>query len=198
MKDIELSSPPNDLYRKFFERFSEIKTAPVSSWKTIHILAYFCSEYEKAFGQKYSFKFNHKAPSKCFEVFKINSLAGRLSSDPLLLKDYIDFAILEKKKVMKRKPTTLSFLCEDAFLNKFKWEVLPNKEKGLQLIDRAMKLPDNLKIIVSSIDPKIETYGDLSFLVAAMKANNKMETIQLMLDQMEKEGFDISSLEKIV
>ena len=106
----DLNDAPNPNYQKFFDKFLEIETLETKNWKVPHLIGYFCKKYFETYKVKYKFKFNSPAPSKCFEVFQIKKLASCLTSDPVLLKEYIDWVY--KTKVVKAK---ISELLPEAF-----------------------------------------------------------------------------------
>jgi hypothetical protein len=61
-----LDDCPNDKYKQFFEKFKDIDTLSVESWKPTHLIGYFCKKYEEQYQTKYKFKFNSPLPTICF------------------------------------------------------------------------------------------------------------------------------------
>ncbi len=187
--DDELTEYPNEFYRKFFEKFSEIETIDASKYKVVHLISYFCKKYEETYKTKYQFKFNSPSPSKCFEVFQMKKLAMQLTSDPCLLKEYIDWVFLNKVLKAKRKLTSISFLTNEKTLKEYKLNVLFVNQKDVK-IDRNTPLPEKYKSIFYGTKWNIETYGDLSFV------RSSHELIECF-NELEKIGFDKSVLERV-
>jgi hypothetical protein len=159
----ELTDYPNEKYRQFFEKFSEIGTLDVTEWKPVHILAYFCKKYEEQYQTKYAFKFNSPSPLKCFEVFQIKRLAMLLSSSPKILRDYIDWVYLTKVVQAKRRLTSISFMTHEGLVQDYKMNILLSGKKNLN-VDRSTQLPANYRSIFQDIGITAQNYGDLAFL----------------------------------
>src|ERR1019366_4582444 len=157
-KDIELTALPNEKYKKFFERFKEIETIDLVNWKSIHVLAYFCQKYKAAFNVDYQFKFNHPTPNKSYEIFRVNALSMKLSSNPVILKGYIDWIFSEKIKGAKRRFTSISFLTNEDALNFYKVNFL---------LAPKITRSNNLLLPGSPQWDGIKTYGDLAFFLSA-------------------------------
>lgn len=156
---------PNSNYEKFFKKFEDIETLNVKDWNKTLILAYFCKKYKEKYGHDYKFKFNTEQPSKCFEVFVINKLTINLSSDPEILKTYIDFIFDTKIKNAKRKITSINTLDDQNFLFSFKNKFL--KGSVNIVIDRTTKLQDSVIEKIKHVNENILTYGDLAFIMQA-------------------------------
>lgn len=198
----ELSSVPNEKYKKFFERFAEIETLDVKDWKSnVHILAYFVKKYEAAFGMKYQFKFNDPNPTKCYEVWRVSTLSGRISANPQILRDYIDWVFQEKVGKGKRRFNSISFIANEDLVNFYKMNVLLADKKQLHL-DRSSPLPPELKKIMNEENIKVSTYGDLAFFYQSIKAGGLDEELSKKFDsgmaKMKEAGFDASILERII
>jgi hypothetical protein len=195
MKDeLELTTIPNDKYKKFFARFVEIETLPIEQWKAIHILAYFIKKYQQAYQTNYTWKFNHQSPSKCFEVWQINTLSSKLSSNPTILKEYIDWAFETLVPKAKRKLTSISFMTKDEAVNPYKMLLLSGKNPRHSQITRSTILPANYQAIINKHNLTANTYSDLSFL-------NQMEqtpTMILMFEELKMIGFDQKILAEII
>lgn len=159
MSEFNLNEVPNEAYKKFFDKFKDIDTISVDQWNVNHLIGYFCRCYKNEYNIDYKFKFNSTAPSKSFEVFQMKKLAQLLSSDPNILKSYIDFVFEVKVKSAKRRLTSISFLLYENLILDYKKRYLSGK---LSTIDRTTSLPDNLKNIFGKYS--ISTYGDLAFL----------------------------------
>lgn len=192
--NIELEGAPNIRYQKFFEKFKEIDTLEVANWNGTHLLAYFCKKYKEQYQTNYKFKFNSTAPSKCFEVFQIKKLSCMLTSQPILLKEYIDWIYLNKVVKAKRKLTSISFMTNEGVVNEYKLNVLLSNNKNSN-IDRSTPLPENYKSIFVEAGLDIKTYGDLAFL---SQMNPLSDSIALALQKIEVLGFDKNILGKIV
>lgn len=186
----ELSDVPNEKYAKFFSTFNEIDSLPVSNWKPSHILGYFCKKYKEHYQTDYKFKFNNPAPSKCFEVFQIKKLAQMLSSNPTILKEYIDWIYLNKVVKAKRKLTSISFMTVEGVVNEYKVRYLLSPTQN---ISRSTLLPEKYQSLFHSKGFTISTYGDLAFLA-------QMDDSQVVscLQEAESLGLDKSVLSRIV
>lgn len=191
----ELTDAPNENYRKFFEKFKEINSLDPTKWKPVNLIGYFCKKYYDTYNVKYKFKFNNPAPSKCFEVFQIKKLASMLSSDPVILKNYIDWVYLTKVVRAKRRLTSISFMTVEGIVNEYKFNVLLNSKKSNGSIDRSTPLPDNIKDIFHISGYTISTYGELAFL------NNMTDKGLDLINAFagaQGLGLDISLLNKVV
>lgn len=189
----ELGEYPNDKYRQFFEKFPEIETLDVNNWKTVHILAYFCKKYEEQYGVKYAFKFNSPSPPKCFEVFQVKRLGIMLSSNPSILKEYIDWIYKTKVVQAKRKLTSISFMTAEGVVAEYKANVLLAGKKNLN-VDRSTALPNNFQSVFQEIGIFAQSYGDLAFL-AQMEQTPEMT---LAFQKLEQLGFDKDIINRIV
>jgi hypothetical protein len=199
--DNELSIIPNEKYKKLFEGFSRIETLPVEQWGKTELLGYFCKKYKEAYGIDYPWKFNTKLPSKCFEVWQLNTLVAKLSANPQILKDYIDWAYLKLVPQAKRRLTSISFMTKDEVVNPYKMNVLLGGKKNLNM-DRSTPLPEKYKDIVKvAHGVELSTYGELAFLHSMYlddadikKRNDWMNTIFAL----EQAGFDTEIIGRIV
>lgn len=191
----ELTDYPNEKYRQFFEKFTEIETLDVNEWKPVHILAYFCKKYQEAYSTKYQFKFNSPSPPKCFEVFQVKRLAMLLSSNPKILRDYIDWIYQTKVVQAKRRLTSISFMTHEGVVNDYKMNILLAGKKNLN-VDRSTPLPANYQIVLESVvGVSIKTYGDLAFLSQMDPVSSEVSTA---LDKLRELGFDDEVLGRIV
>jgi len=158
-----LTDLPNQKYAKLFESFKEIETLEVSQWETNHILGYFVKKYKDHYNLDYKFKFNSPAPSKCFEIFQIKKLAMILSSDPTILKNYIDWVYQNKVVQAKKRLTSISFLTREESVQDYKMNIVFADNKT-QSISRSVPLPDDYQQIFQEFGFMTKTYGDLAFL----------------------------------
>jgi len=185
--------PPNENYKKFFDKFKEIDEIKIEDWSVSHVLAYFVKKYKEYYNVDYKFKYNSPAPSKSFEIFQIKKLTINLTAKPILLKNYIDWIFKTKFPQAKRKITSISFLNKEEFVNFYKMNFL--FVEILPLIDRTTPVQDKYKSFFHSINYQIETYGDLSFLY---KINSKSNELLKAFEQVQNMGLDLSVLEKVV
>jgi hypothetical protein len=191
----ELSSIPNEKYQKFFDKFAEINTLPIEQWKVAHLLGYFTEKYKKTYGIDYPWKFNNPNPNKCFEVWQMNTLAAKLSANPKILKDYIDWAYINLVPKAKRRLTSISFMTKDEVLIPYKMNVLLGDKKNLN-VDRSAPLPFQYRHILGEhgLLP-IVNYGDLAF---ACQMNPRPDNLSSALAHMVESGFDMETLKRIV
>ena len=191
----ELTDLPNDQYKKFFDKFVEIEKLDVAEWKPVHILAYFCKKYQDQYQIKYQFKYNSPSPLKCFEVFQVKKLAMLLSSNPNILKEYIDWIYENKVVKAKRRLTSISFMTHDGVVGEYKTNVLLAGKKNLS-VDRSTSLPKNYQDIMESVAGiAIKTYGDLAFV---SQMDPLSPELSLALEQLKAAGFDEEILQRIV
>lgn len=199
--DAELNSFPNEKYKKFFDKFSEIETLPIKQWKAAHLISYFCKKYKEHFNLDYQFKFNSPSPTKCYEVFRINTICSRLSSDPQILKDYIDWVFVERVAKPKKKFRSISFIANEELVNDYKINVLLANKEGLHL-SRSSPLPVDYKTIMAEKDIQVSSYGDLAFFYQSIKSGGLDTALtskfEIALSQMKEMGFDESILERII
>jgi|ERR1035437_859355 hypothetical protein len=189
----ELTDLPNEHYRKFLDKFKEIDTLDIKEYKPVHLIAYFIKKYEDAYNAKYKLKFNSPQPSKCFEIFQIKKLAMMLSSNPTIIKPYIDW-VFEKLIKNKKRITSISFLTKEDVLKEYKMTVLFINERTSN-IDRSTPLPQKYLDVFCTHDVLVNTYGDLAFIsqMSPIPVN-----IAAALDSIDKLGFDRSILVRIV
>lgn len=188
----ELGEYPNEKYRKFFEQFPEIDTLDVTQWKTVHVLAYFVKRFEAHYQKKYEFKFNNPSPVKSFEVFQMKKLAILLSTNPKVLKDYIDW-VFDQSRATQAKRRTISFLTGEDLVLYYKNNILLAGKKDLN-IDRSTQLPLNYREIFLGIGITAQNYGDLAFLFQ-MEKNADLEAAFVKLKEL---GFDEEIVGRIV
>lgn len=196
MKEIDkLTNIPNANYEKFFKKMQEFISTETKEWNKNHILGYFCKKYQDYYGTKYQFKFNTPAPSKCFELFQIGALAGKLSSDPLTLKHYIDWTFDEVVPKAKGKLTSVSFLNKEEPLKFYKLHVHNHLKDTTSQLNRATLLPNEYLEIFKQNNSSIKTYGELAFIY---NMSDLPDNIKLACEQIEKMGFDKSVLERAI
>lgn len=196
----ELGDAPNDKWAKFFVQFKEIETLPNTQWKPVHLIGYFCKKYYEAYNVKYSFKFNNMNPNKSFELFQLKTLAINLSSNPGVLRDYIDWTFLEKVQKGRRRFTSISFMTKEEDIKYYKINVLLADKKNLH-VDRSTALPTDYKETLKVVGP-IGTYGDLSFMYQSFKSGAFDGALAVKfstaMETLEKLGLDVELLNRIV
>jgi len=191
----DLTPIPNDKYRKFFEKFAEIDTLDVSQWKVAHILGYFCRKYKQTYGIDYSWKFNNQSPTKSFEVWQANTLAAKLSANPKILRDYIDWVYQNYVPKTKARFRSVSFITKDEIVQDYKMNVLLAGQKNLQ-VDRSTPLPPNYVDIVKELaNLNVSTYGDLAFI---SQMDPMPDNIAKALEKLAEFGLDQNVLKRIV
>jgi hypothetical protein len=185
---------PNKKYEQFFAKFKEIESLDIAQFKPVHLIGYFCKKYKTHFNIDYKFKFNSPAPSKCFEVFQIKKLGMLLSSDPKILKDYIDWVFSDKVVKAKRRITSISFMTAEGVANEYKMNILLAGDRN-QNIDRSTLLPNKYQQIFTDRQVFANTYGDVAFLSQMDPMSSEVADA---LDCIEKLGFDMNVLKRIV
>lgn len=192
--DQDVSKYPSIYWERFFSKFSEIDLLPVSEWKSLHLIAYFCKLYKNQFNTDYSFKFNSNSPSKSFETFQINKLGGILSTDPSIIKSYIDWWFATQIIAKNKKFRSISAMTDANIVNIYKFDILI---PGNLSIDRTTQLPNNYLQIISGHDDSIKTYGDLSFIDIMIKSNTADQKYIKMFNELKQSNIDLSMLAKI-
>lgn len=175
-------------YQKFFEKFGEIDTVPLDEWRAVHIIGYLCRKYEEYYGFKYSFKFNNPAPSKSYEVYQINKLSNMLSSDPKILKKYLDWVFEIKVVERKKRITSLGYFTHVDIVNEFKFKYLLNRKNSV--VGRSDLLPASIKELCARFGFDIGTYAELAFL-------KKMPDQTALFNALVDSGFKVDILDKI-
>lgn len=191
--ELEFQKNPNEKYAKFFEKFNDIATLDPNEWKIVHVLGYFCKKYKDLYKIDYTWKFNTQTPSKSFEVWQVNLLGIKLSSNTSIMKDYIDWLFINKVSKLKRRFTSISFLTKDENVNSYKATLLATKNKTN--INRVTILPTSYKNVFLNINKNIETYGDLAFLFAEKDSNIE---VKRAFEQISMLGFSENILKEIV
>lgn len=193
--DDKLPTIPNDKYVKYFNRFKEIETLDISNWKTVHLLSYFCKKYKEMLGEDYSWKFNNENPTKCFEVWQMNTLSSKLSSNPKILKDYIDWAFDTLVKDKKYRPRSISFLTKEEAVVPYKMNVLFAGQNNTT-VSRSTLLPPNYKDTLEKMaNISINTYGELAFIV---QINPMPIELSAALNVLAETGLDKEAIKRIV
>jgi hypothetical protein len=189
-----ISKYPSIYWERFFNRFNEIETLPTNEWKALHLIAYFCKHYNTYYHNDYSFKFNSNSPSKSYEVFQINKLGGILSTDPKIIKDYIDWWFATQIIKKKNQIRSMAFLTDTNIVNIYKFDILI---PGNLSIDRTTALPKEYIDIISLYEPEIKTYGALAFANLVVKSGNGSKQYNDMFTALMGNGLDLTILDKI-
>lgn len=156
------------------------------------ILSYFCYKYLEFYKTPYLFPLSEKGLFKSAEINIIRRIYSTFKSDPLKVKEYIDWYFETQVHKRKRKILSLSFLAASWCLNDFAHSVRQSKR-----ITRDKALPESLVKIVdkmfSSITERFQfvTYGDLYFLMQyfyALKQEDKPEDLSRLFAALEKKG----------
>jgi hypothetical protein len=191
VKEIELGQYPNKKWEDFLTKANNHSSIQVNDWKIAQILGYFMARFKTAFNKDYQLKFNSPSPSKSYEVFRINTISTRLSSNPQILKDYIDWIFDQRVARDKKNFRSIAFLTADEQCQHYRDKILFAGQ--ITNIDRSTQLPHNIQPIVNAIGCK--TYGDLAFL---LKANLQTDEMQQINQNLRDAKFDFGILDKIV
>lgn len=183
---------PNKWWSNFFEKFKEIETLKISQWKDIHQLSYICKRYKDIYGRQFSFSFK-SSPGKCPEMILVKRIGPMLgTSNPKLIKDYIDWVFDEKIIPKNMHLRSLGFLTLPGLGNEF----LAAKAKA-KIINKTTSLPKEYQDIVNQFDLPIQTYGDLAFAKNAVEESPEDESrapYKTMLNQLYCLGLEPSVL----
>lgn len=190
---------PTIFWQKFFDKFPEIETLEVSKWKEVHIIGYFCKLYKRLYNIDYTFKFNGP-PTKSYEIFQLKKVISMLSSDPLILKDYIDWVFKTKVSERKRKITVIGFLANVDMIADFKFKYLAGKNVPISQISRSTQVSDIITQISKQHNLNVNTYGDLAFIKGMLESDLDAETFakyNLFFSSLQDSGFNPEDLNNI-
>jgi hypothetical protein len=191
----ELTTIPNLKYQKFFDKFAEIETLDVSQWKIAHLLGYFCKKYKETYDMDYAWKFNNPSPTKCFEVWQANTLSAKLSRNPKILRDYIDWVYQTYVPRTKARFRSISFITKDETVNDYKMNVLLAGQRSLH-VDRSTPLPANYADVLKEVASlNLNTYGELAFVFQMDPMPDNVAQAMVKLIDI---GFDKEVLKRIV
>ncbi len=193
--DPKINEYPSIYWEKFFKKFSDIDALPIKDWQVVHLLSYFSKRYEDHYGVKFSFKFNTNSPSKSYEVFQVRKLGQIISSDPQILKDYIDWFFENKIILKKKRITSMSFMTDTNTANEYKFKKLAMDVT--QNVDRTTSLPPNLLEMAIRLNVDCKTYGDLAFIKRMVETGSGDNDSKTLLIWVSESGFDLSILEKV-
>lgn len=191
----ELTTIPNEKWKKFFDKGLEFATLDVAQWKLAHLLMYFSMKYRETYGISYSWKYNNQNPTKSFEVWQMNTLAAKLSANPKILRDYIDWVFKTHVPNTKARFRSVSFITKDETVNDYKMNVLLAGQKNLQ-VDRSTQLPSNYSDIIRDMAGiNISTYGDLAFI---SQMDPMPDNLAKAMEKLAEFGLDQNVLKRIV
>lgn len=194
--DTSLTESISPVYQKFFAKFKDIETLKIEDWGVPQILGYFCKRYKIYYNMPYTFRFNDTAPSKAYESYQIKKLSQMLSSDPKILKDYIDWIFDTKIIARKKKLTALGYLTTVELVNEYKFLFLFKKQLGP--INRSTELSLKTLEVIKSVELSLKTYGDLAFIKKIIDTNNNVDDkYKKLFDMLRVDGFDIDGLDRI-
>lgn len=185
---------PSKWWVKFFKKFAEIDTLPVSDWKHVHFLAYFSKRFEDHFQKRFSFTIKGR-PSSCTEIYQIKQVMAVLGTDkPSVMKAYIDWIFDKKIIPLDKKIRSVGFMQNPQYCNEFN---LYWKDKNK--VTRSTSLPEDYIDVIKDLDLSIENYGDLAFAKQAIDINpNGREVYLKMFDKLYSVGFEFKELEGIL
>jgi len=191
----ELVTVPNEKWEKFFALFAEIETLEVAQWKTAHLLGYFAKKYKETYNDNYSWKFNNENPKKSFEVWQMNVMSSKLSANPQILKDYIDWGYANLVPKVKTKFRSISMFTKEENLIYYKMNVLLAGKKNLN-VSRSTPLPGNyLAILQQHGLDSVSTYGELAFL---FHMDPWTQNFHETMEDLQAVEFDTEILKRIV
>jgi len=184
-KEVQLTDAISPAYQKWFDQFPEIETLPIKDWKVVHIIGYWKKLYKEHYGVDYTFKFN-SSPSKSWEVQNIKKISQMLSSDPTILKDYIDWFFQTIIVAKQKRITSIAILANPIDVNKYKFlKLIPNAS-----IDRSTQLPPNFMEVVKRFNATITNYGELAFI-------KNSEEYSEMVRALAGAGLNLGILDKV-
>ncbi|MDP2685259.1 MAG: hypothetical protein Q8P20_09580 [bacterium] len=191
---LKLLSKP---WQKFFKKFIEIETLPISSWTPVHQLAHFSVRYHRHFGKRFSFKVIG-APSKCTEIYMIKRISGILgTSNQNTLAQYINWVFDKKIIPNKRTIRSLGFFANAGFCNEFHMH-MSEKNK----IYRHTELPGEYKAIAETLNVPVDTFGDLAFAKGAIDVckdslDNTVAPYKVLFHELYKVGFELEMIKNL-
>lgn len=193
--NLSISEFPSKHWENFFSKFAEIDTLPSEQWQATHLIAYFCKRYQEYYQIKYSFKFNSLAPSKSYELVQFRKLGQMLSTNSIIIKEYLDWFFQTQIIFRKKRITSMAFLCDANIVNQFKFKKMAMG--SIITIERTTTLPINYQKIVSNLGYDYTSYGQLSFHYKITNNGNGSEKDKELLDQLTANGLDLKILEKV-
>ena len=114
-------------------------------------------------------------------------MSNQISSDPQILKDYIDWVFKTKVIERKKRITSLGYFTNVEIVNDYKFKFLFKK----QVILRTERLPQNLVALCARHGFSAHTYGELAFV-------SKMPNQERLIEELKSISFSMDILDKIV
>lgn len=176
-------------YQSFFKKLEEVNNIAVKDWKVTELLGYFCQKYQEYYHFKFTFSFNG-VPSKCYEMVQMKKLANMLSSDPEILKHYIDWIFEKKVKERKRKISSLGYLTNVGLVNEYKFAYLLKPQ-----ITRSSILSPRYLNIIKESGIEITTYGELAFVRNIARTKSPEDKHYKLCMRLKENGFDFKILD---
>lgn len=182
-------------WQKFFKKFDEINSLAPAYWKEIHFLAYLTNKYKDHYQVPFAFSFKG-APGKCQEMVLIKKMCAMLqTSNPLKIKEYIDWAFYNRIIPNKLKIKTIAYFMTPGLGNEFNfyWE---EKRK----ITKNTPLPNEYLELANRYDLSLTNYNDLIFIHSALQQDAESESRQpykQYMSELTNLGFDSEILERI-
>jgi len=164
-------------YEKFFSKIKEFKNTPINEWKSNHLIGYYCEKYKDSYKINYNFKYD-KIPSQCHELKMIGILKQKISEDPQIIKDYIDYYFENRVKKSKKR-LQISSIITDFLVDEFKKIYQINQSTEVK-ITRSTQLPNKILGIMLKNKVPVKTYGDLVFLLNSDGYENIKEELKIM------------------
>lgn len=182
--------PPNKNYNKFYDKIKLTDNIKINDWNLYNVLGYFCKKYYNSYNAVYNFRCNTSSPTKSTDYHIMNVLCSKITKDPVLLKQYIDWLFDEKLIPNKKRITSITILNCENYIEEFKNKFLFNEIKKIK---RSDILPSKYLELLSEYE--VKTYGDLAFLYLLLGKNSKSDSVFKVLTD---NGFDINLVFKVV
>lgn len=166
MTDENLLNYLSKPWRNFLTKLALYRDLKPSQWSEYQILGYLLSRFELVYNQKFALSYRG-APSKCPEMFMVKKLYPTLNStDPRLIKEYIDWCYDTKLIPKRMNIRTLGYFTTPGLANEF----LLNK-KTAETITKSTPLPTVFLQAAETLAIPVSTYGDLAFIKMAVDQN---------------------------
>jgi len=182
-------------WQKFFKRFNEIETLPVSEWKHLHLVAYLAKRYKEHYKKNFSFSVKG-APSKSTEIYMMKRMIATLgTTNNKVIKAYIDWVFDKKIIPLNKKIRSIGFFANTSYANEFKIHWADS-----QKIKRSTSLPQEYLKVATDLDVPVATFGDLAFAKQALDANPDSEDIVIykkLFHELYRYGFEFEMLKDL-
>jgi len=192
-KDELLSYTPKR-WQTFFLKLKTWEDDKISKWNDHQLLGYFLKRHKDCSGIKYVFDIS-KTPSKTSELFMMKKLKGAIeTTNPTLIKEYIDWVFDKKIIPNKQKVTSVGFLTMPKFINEF---LFYKKEAARPR--RSVSLPKDYKELANQLNISVETFGDIAFI--KMSSDKFKQDIThpnvVFLNNLQAMGLDLNTLDSL-